>query len=186
MIWLITWDRVEPLGGKWRPSVGKVGECDVASRHIQGYSLHLGRLRTDGLAPASKYWTYWSHASDIDSVNQCTLSSIDAWLKRTAFMAVLGEKLRQVPRTTQPGWEVESGVLFLGSSESVQLCWVSVKGYHVRGLPTESVRVVFVDWRKKCTCRVYQVFPYRVYQFESPRLSDMINHLSHGGIHVAN
>jgi hypothetical protein len=44
-----------PLGGKWRPSVGKVGECDVESRHHQGCSPYLCRLRTDGLAPTSKY-----------------------------------------------------------------------------------------------------------------------------------
>jgi hypothetical protein len=31
-------------------------------------------------------------------------------------MAVLGEKLRWVPRATQSGWDVESGALFLGSS----------------------------------------------------------------------
>jgi hypothetical protein len=33
------------------PSVGKVVECDVASSH-------LCRLRTDGLAPVSKYGTH--------------------------------------------------------------------------------------------------------------------------------
>jgi hypothetical protein len=37
------------------PLVGKVRECDVASQHLQGCSLRLCRLRTDGLAPASKY-----------------------------------------------------------------------------------------------------------------------------------
>jgi hypothetical protein len=37
------------------PLVGKGGECDVESQHLQGCSPHLGRLRTDGLAPMSKY-----------------------------------------------------------------------------------------------------------------------------------
>jgi hypothetical protein len=37
------------------PSVGKVGECDVESRHLQGCSPHLCWLRTDGLAPVNKY-----------------------------------------------------------------------------------------------------------------------------------
>jgi hypothetical protein len=87
----------------------------------------------------------------------------DVWLKRTASMAVLEEKLRRVPRTTQPGWEVESGALFLRSSESVQLCWVSVKDCHVRGPPTENVCRAYVDWRGKRTWRVGQVFPCRVY-----------------------
>jgi hypothetical protein len=59
----ITWDRAGLLGGKWRPLVRKVGECDVESRHLQGCSPHLCRLRTDGLAPASKWCSYvttWS------------------------------------------------------------------------------------------------------------------------------
>jgi hypothetical protein len=62
-------------------------------------------------------------------------------------MAVLGEKLRQVPQATQPGWEVESGALFLESSKSIQLYWVSVKGCHVRGPPVGSVRRAYMDWR---------------------------------------
>jgi hypothetical protein len=73
-------------------------------------------------------------------------------------MVVFVEKLRRVPRATQLG-EVESGAIFLGSSESVQLCWVSVKGCHVRGLPVESIRVVYVDQCNKHLCHVYQVSP---------------------------
>jgi hypothetical protein len=52
---LLTRDRAGRIGGNWRTSVGKVGECDVASRHLQGCSPHLCRLRIDGLTPASKY-----------------------------------------------------------------------------------------------------------------------------------
>jgi hypothetical protein len=33
-------------------------------------------------------------------VNRCSLSSIDAWLKHTASIVVLGEKLRWVSQTT--------------------------------------------------------------------------------------
>jgi hypothetical protein len=40
-----------PLGGKRRSSVGKVGESDVESRHLQGCSPCLYWLRNDGLAP---------------------------------------------------------------------------------------------------------------------------------------
>jgi hypothetical protein len=86
-----------------------------------------------------------------------------AWLKRTASMAVLGEKLRRVPWTTQPGWEVESRALFLRSSPSVQPCWWLMKGYHIRGPPTGSVCRAYVDWHGKRTYRVGQVFPCRVY-----------------------
>jgi hypothetical protein len=47
----------------------------------------------------------------------------------------------------------------VGSSESVQLYCISVKGCHIRGLPVESIRVVYVDRHKKHTCRVYQISP---------------------------
>jgi hypothetical protein len=50
---------------------------------------------------------------------------------------------------------VESGALFLGSGESVQLCWVSVKGCHVWGLSVESMRLAYVDRRKKRTWHMY-------------------------------
>jgi hypothetical protein len=102
-----------------------------------------------------------------------SLPSIGASLKRTVSMDVLGEKLRRVPRTTQPGWEVESGALFLGSNASVQSCWQLVKGCHVRGPPTGSVRRVYVDWHGKRTCHIGQIFPYRVY-IDSNRRSSRI------------
>jgi hypothetical protein len=51
----------------------------------------------------------------------------------------------------------------VGSSESIQLCWFSVKGCHVQGLPIESVCLAYMDWRGKCTCYVYRIFPCRVY-----------------------
>jgi hypothetical protein len=72
-------------------------------------------------------------------------------------MVVLWEKLSRVPRATHPGWEVESGALFLRSSEYVQLCWVNMKGCHAWGLFTESVYVMYMDRRKKRTYHVYQV-----------------------------
>jgi hypothetical protein len=96
-------------------------------------------------------------------VSLVTCSWTYVWLKRTASVVVLGEKLRRVPRTTQTVSEVESGAFFLGSSESVQLCWLSVTGRHVWGPPTGNVRVTYVDWHGKCTCCVDQVFPCMVY-----------------------
>jgi hypothetical protein len=44
-----------PLGEKGRSSVGKVGEWYVESQRLHRYSPLLYQLRTDGLAPASKY-----------------------------------------------------------------------------------------------------------------------------------
>jgi hypothetical protein len=53
-IWL-NWRPGGALGGKWRSLVGKVGECDVVSWHLQGHSPRLYQLRTDVLASVSKY-----------------------------------------------------------------------------------------------------------------------------------
>jgi hypothetical protein len=51
----LTVDRARPLGEKWRPLVGKVGEWYMKSWHLQGCSPRLCQLRTDWLAPMSKY-----------------------------------------------------------------------------------------------------------------------------------
>jgi hypothetical protein len=61
----------------------------------------LYQLRTDGLAPTSNYWTYWSHAGDMGPISLVACSSTDVWVKYTASIIVLGEKLRQVPWATQ-------------------------------------------------------------------------------------
>jgi hypothetical protein len=37
----------------------------MKSRHLQVCSPRLCWLRTDELAPASKYWMFWSHAGDM-------------------------------------------------------------------------------------------------------------------------
>jgi hypothetical protein len=51
------------------PSVGKDGECDAKSWHLQGCSPCLHRLRNDELAPVSKYWTYWPHTGVMGPVS---------------------------------------------------------------------------------------------------------------------
>jgi hypothetical protein len=51
-------DNLRPGGtfrGKGRHLVGKAREWYVESRHLQGYSPRLCRLKTDGLALVSKY-----------------------------------------------------------------------------------------------------------------------------------
>jgi hypothetical protein len=73
MLRLITWERAGPLGESIGQSDGKGWECDVKSRHLQGCSPRLCRLRTNELAPVSKYWMYWSHAGDVGLVNWCSL-----------------------------------------------------------------------------------------------------------------
>jgi hypothetical protein len=52
--WL-NWRSDRVIRGKWRQMVEKVGEWYVASRHLQDCSPRLCQLKTDGLAPVSKY-----------------------------------------------------------------------------------------------------------------------------------
>jgi hypothetical protein len=49
---------VRPVGESGGPLVGKDGESDVESQHLQCCSPHLCWLRTDGLTPVSKYLMY--------------------------------------------------------------------------------------------------------------------------------
>jgi hypothetical protein len=75
-------------------------------------------------------------------------------------MAVRGEKLSGGPADRSVGvLGIVSGAFFSGIVGLIQLCWVNVKGCHIRRLPTKSIRVAYVDRRKKCTCHVYQVSP---------------------------
>jgi hypothetical protein len=116
VIWIV-WGRAGPLGGSVEHSEGKGGGGSVVAilRFLRG-SSRLYRLRTEGLVPESKYWTYRSHVGVFGPSKPSSLPSIDDWLKSTASLAGLGEKLRWIPWTTQSGWEVESKALFLGSS----------------------------------------------------------------------
>jgi hypothetical protein len=66
-------------------------------------------------------------------------------------------------RITQLGWGLCRDPFFSGAVGSVQRCWWLVKGCHIRGPPTGSMRRAYVDWRGKHTCRVGWVFPCRVY-----------------------
>jgi hypothetical protein len=66
-------------------------------------------------------------------------SSTDVWLKRTASMIVFKRETDAGPVDHSAGLRAGAGSTFFKSSESIQLCWVSVKGCHVQGLPAESV-----------------------------------------------
>jgi hypothetical protein len=90
--------------GDW---VGSLGGC----------SLRLCRLRTDGLAHMSKYWTYRSHAGDISPISliacyrqKLGLSLLLLWLR-------VGEKLDGDAQIGQPTcWGCSREFLFLESS----------------------------------------------------------------------
>jgi hypothetical protein len=57
------------LGGSVEHSEGKGGDSVVAILKFLCGSLRLCQLRTEGLVPVSKYWTYWSHAGDMSPVS---------------------------------------------------------------------------------------------------------------------
>jgi hypothetical protein len=88
----------------------------VERRHLQGCSPLLCRLRTDGLASTSKYWTYRSHAGDM------SLVSIVAHHRQKLGLSLLLHWLAW--RETRYGTTnrstdvlgIVSGALFLGSS----------------------------------------------------------------------
>jgi hypothetical protein len=76
------------------------------------------------------------------------------------FIGWLGRETGYGPADRSAGaMGIVSGALFLGSSDSVQLCRRLVEGCHVRGPPAESIRQAYVDWCGKRTCRVDRVSP---------------------------
>jgi hypothetical protein len=148
------------MGDSW---LGRLGSGYVVNRHLQGYSPRLCRLRIVRLTPVSKYWTYRSHAGDMGPVN---LVACCWWIFGFlhCFIGWLGRETGYGPADRSAGvlWIVLEA-LFLGSSDSIQLCRWLVEGCHVRGLPTGIVRRAYVDWGGKHTCHVDRVFPCRVY-----------------------
>jgi hypothetical protein len=123
----------------------------------------LCRLRTDGLVPMSKYWTYRSYAGDIGLVSLVAgrpqvldLSLLLQWL---SWERNWGGS--QAPLSRAERWSQEH--FFSGAVVSVQPCWWLIKGCHVRGPHVGSVRRAYVDRCGKRTCRVSRVFPYKVY-----------------------
>jgi hypothetical protein len=97
-----------------------------------------------------------------------SLSSIEAWLKPTASLVGLGEKLGIDPRIGQPTCRgLCHGLFFLrvvGYSQKIAMHW-----------PRE-IRMVWDHTRTERGMRVacWSGFPLQgVYRFESPRLSDM-------------
>jgi hypothetical protein len=83
---------------KWKVEDRQLGgEWDVESQHLQGCSLRLCRLSTDGLALVSKYWTYWSYDGDMDLASLVACSSTDVWLKSVVSMVVFGRETKAGP-----------------------------------------------------------------------------------------
>jgi hypothetical protein len=154
---------VGPLGKSGDNWLGKSGSEYVASRHLKFGSPRLCRLRTVRLAPASKYWTYRSHAGDMGPVSLVVGCQQELGFSPLLF-GCCGREAGYGPadRMIVVLWIV-SGALLLGCSGSVQICWwlyerllyVDHMGYvwswTIRGLSVESL------WH------VGRVFSYRVY-----------------------
>jgi hypothetical protein len=132
---MLIWDQAELLGESGGMSVGKGGESEVGSRHLQCCSPCLCQLRTDGLVPMSKYWIYWSHARHMSPVNWCSLTStglcphcFNGWSRR------------------KTGWRPSfSGVVVLLNS---------VDDY-VKGCSVWLVMSVYVSCVSGFSCRMY-------------------------------
>jgi hypothetical protein len=145
-------------------SVGKVGEWCVKSWHLQGCSPHLCRLRTDGLTPISKYWTYWSYAGVYGPSKPSSWLSTDTWLCLHCFNGWLRRETGYGPADWSAGvlW-IMSGALFLRSSGHAQLCWWLRERLlyvdHVRLIWSMVIRGLSV----KNVWRVGRIFPCRVY-----------------------
>jgi hypothetical protein len=164
------------LGGLVEHLEGKGGESVVDILRFLCGSLRLCRLRTEGLVLGSKYWTYRSHAGVYEPSKPSSLLSTDSWLKSTASLAGLGEKLRWVLWTTQPSWEVESGTLFLGSSSIRPTLLTTYKRLPRTGTARRkhTLGIRWLEWEAHVSC--WSGFPLQgIHRFESPRLSDMSN-----------
>jgi hypothetical protein len=157
-VWII-WDRAGPLGGSVEPSEGKGGESAVAILRFSMWYPPPASVKDRGVGTREKVLNVLIACRWYGPGKPSSLLPTSVWLKCTDSMTVLGEKLRWVPRTTQRGWEVESGALFLGSSASIQHSRRLAKACHVRGPPAGSVRRTYVDWRGKRTCHVGRVSP---------------------------
>jgi hypothetical protein len=143
-----------PLSGKWGQLVGKVGEWYMVSQHLQDCSPRLCRLKTDELAPASKYWTYWSHAGDIGPVSlvvghrqELGLRPLLHWLAQERNWArTRGSVSRRAvdyvgSAFSREQWDLSKFV------DHVRYVW----SWTIRGLSVESVW--HIGWF--FTCRVY-------------------------------
>jgi hypothetical protein len=158
----------------------------VARWHLQGCSLRLYRLRTDGLAPTRKYWACRSHTGVMDPVNRCSLLSTDTWLSLLLQWLFLRGKLGRAPMNHSAELGVVSGAIFLESSRVHPMLWMTCERlsctWIARKKCTRGVREL--SWEAYVSC-VSGFSLQGIHRFESPWLSDKSNRLSHDSLHVA-
>jgi hypothetical protein len=82
------------------------------------------RLRTDGLAPMSKYWTYRSHSGVMGPISLVACYQQKLGFSPHFFIGCSEREAGYEPADRSAGalW-VWSGVLLLRSSGFVQICW---------------------------------------------------------------
>jgi hypothetical protein len=160
----------------------------VESRHLQGCSPYMCRLRTDGLASTSKYWTYQSYAGVYRPSKPSNRLSTEAWLFPTASLAVVGEKLgmyQQIGQLACYGFCRQpffSGLVDL--FKSVDDC---AKGCYALTTWNMYGSGPYTDCAWDACGMLVRFSPLQgVHRFESPWLSNMSNRLSHGSLQIAN
>jgi hypothetical protein len=147
------------LGGPGEYSEGKGGESAVAIPMFLCGSPSLCRLRTEGLVPVSKYWTYRSHASDMCLVSLVAchqqvldLSTLLQWL---CWKRNWGRSHEPLSRAERWSWEhFFSGALH--PSNPVDDSW-KVATYGDR------LQEDYVEWCGKHMCHVGWIFSCWVY-----------------------
>jgi hypothetical protein len=166
------------------PSIEKVREWCLENLYLQGCCLRLYRLRTVGLAPVSKYWTYRLHADVMDPVNWC--SCVTTWLKTLSPLLQgyrEGGRMRWPKMTARPIC-LRSPRLLPG----VGTCFILV-GTNER-LPTRTTRDVWFGTIRKSSMKnvwhVDPIFPCRVYINSNRRDSQIWVSLVCGSHHVCN
>jgi hypothetical protein len=146
----------------------------MENRHLLGCSPRLCRLRTDGLAPVSKYWTYWSHIGDMSPINlvayyqqRVALPPLLQWLAQERNWVWTRELVyRHVVDCVESPFSCEHRLYpsLLMTLWKVAICE-----------PREICMVEGHTWTKNEKCvACWSDFPLQgVHRFESPWLLDM-------------
>jgi hypothetical protein len=150
----------------------------MESRHLQGCSPRVCRLRTDGLTPVRKYWLHRSHVGVYGHNNHSSWLPTGAWICPHYFIGISGEKLGTDPRIGQPACcglcrEPFSREQWLCSTLLMTTWKVAICGPHEIRMVLDHMQTE----RGKCVA-CWSGFPLEgVHQFESLRLLDTSNRL---------
>ena len=133
----------------------------MESRHLQGCSPRLCRLRTEGLAPVSKYRTYRSHAGDMGPVSRGSLLANGCLAYAYCFNGCHGRETEVGPADRSAGvLGIVSGALFLGSSRIRPTLLGQCKRLsYADGVREAYGRVSYADQSRGNVCRVDWVSP---------------------------